>query len=222
MDKGRQKTIYVCQQCGRESSRWFGKCPGCDQWNTLIQSNATSGKQHPRGKSTSNNLPLELSAIADESSNRIILPFKELNRVLGGGLVPGSVVLIGGDPGIGKSTLLLQISGCLAGESRKILYVSGEESLQQLKLRANRVGIKGEGLFLLAETDLDSIISAIEDLSPVISIIDSIQTISQPGIAGVPGSLSQVRECTFRLAENAKKSGRPVIVAGHVTKDGAI
>lgn len=222
MDKGRQKVIYVCQQCGRESLRWSGRCPACDQWNTLVETSISITPGAIAHHKTSQNRPLELPSVTFEASDRLVLPFKELNRVLGGGLVSGSLVLIAGDPGIGKSTLLLQVGGSVARETGKTLYVSGEESTQQLKLRADRLGIVGKDLFLLAETSLENILACIQELSPRLTIVDSIQTLSGDGAAGIAGSISQVRECTLRLMELAKSSNQPIIIAGHVTKDGAI
>ncbi|MBI2934089.1 MAG: DNA repair protein RadA, partial [Chloroflexi bacterium] len=217
---GVQKTTYVCQQCGHESARWSGRCPGCDRWNTMVETRAgSSSRSAPR---SSANRAIELPSVPLEVTRRISLSFRELDRVLGGGLVPGSLVLIAGDPGIGKSTLLLQVCGRVAQDAGKVLYVSGEESVQQLKLRADRLGIQGSGLYLLSETGLDGILASIRDLSPNLVIVDSIQTVSSDGAAGMAGSVSQVRESTLTLMEQAKSTGRPIIIAGHVTKDGAI
>jgi len=220
--KGRQKTVYVCQQCGRESSRWLGRCPGCDQWNSMVETGVAAPAAASSRRNHTQNKPVELSSISFETADRLVLSFNEMNRVLGGGLVPGSLVLIAGDPGIGKSTLLLQICGRVAREKGKALYVSGEESAQQLKLRAGRLGIDGKGLYLLPETDLENIVAHIQDLAPPLVIVDSIQTISADGAAGMAGSISQVRECTLRLMEVAKSRNQAIIIAGHVTKEGAI
>ncbi len=220
MDKARQKTVFVCQQCGHETSRWAGRCPGCDNWNSLVETSVTPSAGTSRRTAT--NKPQELSSVSFETTRRLPLSFRELDRVLGGGLVPGSLVLIAGDPGIGKSTLLLQVCGRVARDKGKALYVSGEESVQQLKLRADRLGIQGTGLYLLAETNLDNILAAIRELSPSLVIIDSIQTIAASGATGMAGSISQVRECTLTLMEQAKSGNEPIIIAGHVTKEGAI
>ncbi|MBI4329837.1 MAG: DNA repair protein RadA [Chloroflexi bacterium] len=220
MDKGR-RVVYVCQQCGRESLRWSGRCPGCDQWNTLAETSVAAGLGPSGSRKPSQNRPLELPSVSFDTPQRLPLGFKELDRVLGGGLVAGSLVLIAGEPGIGKSTLLLQVCAGVTGGRGKALYISGEESVQQLKLRADRLGIAGKDLFLLAETGLENILGSIQELSPRLTIIDSIQTISGDG-AGAAGSISQVRECTLRLMELAKGRGEPIIITGHVTKDGAI
>jgi len=164
----------------------------------------------------------ELSQVAQERLSRLVPPLGELNRVLGGGIVPGSLILIGGDPGIGKSTLLLQVSDLVAQKGGKVVYACGEESITQVKLRAERLGVKGEGLFLLSETELDTILNTLDTLSPQLVVIDSIQTVYLPELEGAPGSLSQVRECTLRLMRWAKERAIPIFISGHVTKEGAI
>ena len=214
------RTIFVCQQCGKESLKWLGRCPSCQQWNTFVETTVTA-------PATSQSIsvvspPQELSQVRIEASDRFSLPMTEFNRVLGGGLVSGSLVLIGGDPGIGKSTLLLQVSALVAQARGKVVYVSGEETLRQIKLRSGRLGVTGEKLYLLAETDLEVILSQIEELSPSLVVIDSIQTVYLPELEAAPGSIGQVRECTLRLMHWAKLSATPVFIAGHVTKDGAI
>lgn len=215
------KTVFVCQQCGRENPKWLGRCPSCQSWNTFIETRAASSKG--AGIVSSAGVPAcELSQVAAGEMPRIVLPFAELNRVLGGGIVPGSLVLISGDPGIGKSTLLLQISAMIAQQGGKVVYASGEESLHQTKLRADRLDIKGEGLYLLPETDLDVIIQRMEEISPALGVIDSIQTVYLRDLEGAPGSISQVRGCTLRLMQWAKSSSVPLIIIGHVTKEGAI
>jgi DNA repair protein RadA/Sms len=215
----RPKSIFVCQQCGNESPRWLGHCPGCDQWNTYVE---TVVKRTPTATATSSTQVQELSRLPANSMPRLALPFTEFNRVLGGGIVPGSMVLIGGDPGIGKSTLLLELAGVIAEREGKVLYVSGEESVHQLKLRADRLGIRGEGLFLLPETDLETIIERGTEISPRLLVIDSIQTVHQSGLTSAAGSIAQVRECTSRLIHWAKSTDTPIFIVGHVTKDGAI
>jgi DNA repair protein RadA/Sms len=217
-DKSPLKTVFVCQQCGKESPKWLGRCPSCQEWNSFVETTVaaparTSGRENP---------PQELSQVATGLSDRLPLPLTELNRVLGGGVVAGSLVLIGGDPGIGKSTLLLQVSSLVAQARGKVAYVSGEETLSQIRLRAERLGVKGEGLYLLAETELDVILSQLEELSPSLAIIDSIQAVSFPELDAAAGSITQVRECTLRLMKWAKQKAVPVFIAGHVTKDGAI
>ncbi|MFC1954622.1 DNA repair protein RadA [Chloroflexota bacterium] len=220
-DKSRQKTVFVCQQCGREELKWLGRCPSCQEWNTLIEQ-AVTVQAVSRRVITKDNQPQELSRVVIETADRFPLPMTEFNRVLGGGLVPGSLTLTGGDPGIGKSTLLLQVSALVAQSHGRVVYVSGEETLHQIKLRARRLGINGENLFLLAETDLGVILSQIEELSPSLVIIDSIQAVYLPELDSAPGSISQVRECTMRLMQWAKSGAVPVFIVGHVTKDGAI
>ncbi len=219
-DKSGARTVFICQQCGREELRWLGRCPNCQEWNSFVEKTAAPTTSF---RSTAPvNPPQELSRVAIEAADRFSLPLTEFNRVLGGGLVPGSLTLIGGDPGIGKSTLLLQVSALVAETQGKVVYVSGEETLHQIKLRAQRLGIKGEKLYLLAETDLEVILNQIEGLSPSLVVIDSIQAVSLPELDTSPGSITQVRECTMRLMHWAKLSGVPIFVVGHVTKDGAI
>ncbi len=218
-DKAR--TVFVCQQCGKESPKWLGRCPGCQQWNTFVET-VVAAPDSPRRAVPTTNQPQELSRVAAGTAPRHPLALAELDRVLGGGLVPGSLVLLSGDPGIGKSTLLLQVAALAARSSGKVVYVSGEETVAQIKLRAQRLGIVGDGLYLLAETDLDVILARIEQLKPGLVIIDSIQTVSLPEMEAAPGSVSQVRECALRLMQPAKQDAVPVLIAGHVTKDGAI
>ncbi len=191
MDKTR-KTVFVCQQCGKESLKWSGRCPGCQSWNSLVETTVSASKS-PAGTASSESVACELSQVPAEQSPRVVLPFGELNRVLGGGIVPGSLILISGDPGIGKSTLLLQMSAMIAGQGRKVVYASGEESLQQTKLRADRLSIKGEGLYVLPETDLEVILQRMAEVSPTLGVIDSIQTVYLNDLGGsarqyVPGA----------------------------------
>ncbi|TET75460.1 MAG: DNA repair protein RadA [Dehalococcoidia bacterium] len=213
----RPKSVFVCQQCGNESPKWLGHCPDCDQWNTYVE---TVVKHTPAA--TPPTPVQELSQLPTNSAPRLALPLTEFNRVLGGGIVPGSMVLIAGDPGIGKSTLLLEVAGMTAEREGKVLYVSGEESVHQIKLRADRLGIRGEGLYLLPETDLENIIERGREMSPRLVVIDSIQAVYLSGLTSAAGSLAQVRECTLRLMRWAKSSNTPIFIVGHVTKDGAI
>ena len=215
------KTIFVCQQCGKESLKWVGRCPSCQQWNSFIEK-AVTAPATPFSLLSTANPPQELSQVVIEAAIRFPLPLAEFNRVLGGGLVSGSLVLIGGDPGIGKSTLLLQVSALMAQARDKVVYVSGEETQHQIKLRSERLGITGEKLYLVAETDIDVILSQIEQLQPSLVIIDSIQAVYLPEVNTTAGSITQVRECTLRLMHWAKQNSIPVLIAGHVTKDGAI
>jgi len=220
MRKSQSRTIFVCQQCGKESPRWLGRCPNCQQWNSFVEK-AVPAPTPSRGP-VRENPPQELSQVVLEAADRFPLPLSEVNRVLGGGLVSGSLVLIGGEPGIGKSTLLLQVSALVAHHSGQVVYVSGEETPRQIKLRSERLGMVGEKLYLLAETDLNVILNQIEQLSPRLVVIDSIQTVYLPELEATPGSIAQVRECTLRLMQWAKSGAVPVFITGHVTKEGAI
>ncbi len=216
-------TAFFCKECGFESAKWMGQCPGCRQWNTFVEEltgkkDSVSGKLKPLKKAK----PSLLSEISVEEKDRVTTGYAELDRVLGGGVVAGSLVLVGGDPGIGKSTLLLQVCRNLAAVGRKVLYISGEESLKQIKLRANRIGtVTGELLFL-CETSLDVIAETIEEVKPDIVIIDSIQTMFREEVASAPGSVSQVRESTNLLMQIAKGGGITIFIVGHVTKEGVV
>jgi DNA repair protein RadA/Sms len=220
-EKSGGRTVFVCQQCGREELKWLGRCPSCNEWNSFYEQKISVPVRSSRPV-TSANQPRELSQVDTETADRFPLPMPEFNRVLGGGIVPGSLIIIGGDPGIGKSTLLLQVSSLVTQSHGSVVYVSGEETQRQIKLRADRLGIKGDNLFLLAETNLDSILEQVEGLSPGLVIIDSIQAIYLPEVETAPGSITQVRECTMRLMNWAKASAVPVFIVGHVTKDGSI
>ena len=223
--KSRQ-TIFACQECGNQSSKWLGRCPECGNWNSYIEEQV---RAEPAGRPATArrvNLTraqaLPLSQVQFAQANRLRLAMRELNQVLGGGIVPGSLVLVGGDPGIGKSTLLLQLANEVAGTFGQVLYVSGEESVQQLKLRAQRLGVEGDRLMVLAENDLDAIVDQLESSRPVLAVIDSIQTVFLSGVTSAPGSVSQVRECAGRLMLLAKSSHIPIFLVGHVNKEGAI
>jgi DNA repair protein RadA/Sms len=217
--KSSGRTIFVCRNCGKESLKWLGRCPNCQEWNSFEETVVSAA---PTPIADLSNPPQELSQVVIDSSDRLPLPMSELNRVLGGGLVSGSLVLRGGEPGIGKSTLLLQVSALVAQAGGKVAYVSGEETLSQIRLRAERLGVSGQGLYLLAETDLNAILGQLEQLEPSLVVIDSIQAISLPELESTAGSIGQVRECTLRLMHWAKPNVVPVLVAGHVTKDGTI
>ncbi|MEO8082888.1 MAG: DNA repair protein RadA [Ardenticatenales bacterium] len=215
------KTMFVCAECGASQPRWAGQCGACRAWNTLREMAVPDGAHHAvlRG-------PLEpsqavaLSAIAADAAPRLIVPIGELNRLLGGGIVPGSLILLGGEPGIGKSTLVLQAAARLAEVAGPVLYVSGEESAQQLKLRAQRLGLPGDGLYVLAETNLDAVLVEIERIGPGAVVVDSIQTVYLPEVTSTAGSVTQVRESAARLMRIAKSRGLPIILIGHVTKSG--
>lgn len=215
------KSVFFCSECGYESAKWLGKCPSCGQWNTFIEEKVSKAKAKTNKRGlVSSTKSIPLSEIEVKEETRIKMPSSELNRVLGGGLVAGSLTLIGGEPGIGKSTLLLQ--NILSIRNRKILYVSGEESATQLKLRADRLGKISDNTYILCETQLDNIFTQIENVDPDIVVIDSIQTILSSEIESSAGSVSQVRECASALLRYAKESGVPVILVGHINKDGAI
>lgn len=223
MAKG--KTKFVCQECGYESIKWMGNCPGCQNWNSMVEELRTPSVKNKRGFVSSNAIiskPQPISQIAHTEEPRLTTGIKELDRVLGGGIVPGSLVLVGGDPGIGKSTLLLQVSNDIAKNNNRVLYISGEESVKQTKLRAERLDINANNLYVLAETDVDTIEKTIEDMDPAVVIIDSIQTMFLENITSAPGSVSQVRECTAAFMRIAKTKGIAIFIVGHVTKQGAI
>ena len=215
------KTLYCCQKCGYQAAKWMGRCPDCDSWNSLVEEVQTRPAPQRRGGGPTAT-PLPISRVAADAESRIPCGIAEFERVLGGGLVAGSVVLIGGDPGIGKSTLLLQVMDQLARREGVVLYVSGEESAQQIRLRGSRMGIAADSLYLLAETSLENIMHHVQQLHPRVIVIDSIQTIFTPELESAPGSVSQVRESAGRLMTLAKGSGIPVFLVGHVTKEGSI
>ena len=218
---GKVKSVYVCSECGYESVKWFGKCPGCGEWNTMEeQTPIVSAKGITRSKASIK--PVQrLNEIDSDIEKRLSTVIKEFDRVLGGGIVEGSLVLLSGDPGIGKSTILLQICQSL-GQKHTILYISGEESARQIKLRANRLNVDTENLFILAETDVSLIVETIKAEKPDMVIIDSIQTMMIDDISSSAGSITQVRECTNIFMHLAKSLGIPIFVVGHVNKDGAI
>jgi len=222
LNKPKSKAVFVCQQCGRESPKWLGRCPGCQEWNSFVETVVTVSSQVSTWLYSEENAPSELSKLKTEAYPRLSFHFTEFNRVLGGGLVAGSLVLVGGDPGIGKSTLLLQASSALAERGGKVVYVSGEESAQQIKLRSERLGVGGDRLFILPETNLEAILGRLGELSPNLVVVDSIQTVYLEGLTGTPGSVGKIRECTLRLMRWAKRAGIPALITGHVTKDGAI
>lgn len=220
------KTRYVCQNCGYVSPRYLGRCPNCSEWNTLVEEveqKSAAVKATPRVTLTgTTNAPQKIDTIKISQTPRVDTKNGELNRVLGGGVVPGSMVLIGGDPGIGKSTLLLQVSGSLSDQGGKLLYVSGEESANQIKMRAQRLGVSGSEFYLYPETDMGIILQNIEDLKPDYVIIDSVQTMQMPEVTSAVGSVAQIREVTAALMQVAKTNGITIFIVGHVTKGGAI
>ncbi|HHW01881.1 MAG TPA: DNA repair protein RadA [Thermoanaerobacterales bacterium] len=211
----KEKKRFVCQQCGSVALKWMGRCPECGSWNSIVEE-----IMHPVEKTAScGKKPQLMDDVAYSEEERIHTCIKELDRVLGGGIVPGSLVLLGGDPGIGKSTLMLQTCGFL-GRDKKVLYVSGEESAKQVKLRASRLGIAGGQLYILAENDINSIEDAVRELKPSVAVVDSIQTIYAPELESGPGSVSQIRESTVRLMKLSKDAGPAIFIVGHVTKEG--
>ena len=217
----KQKTIYSCQQCGYQSPKWLGKCPDCNQWDSLTEEAVAAPVKGRMAPASSGSRPQRLAEVQVSEEDRIRCGIGEFDRVLGGGVVPGGFTLIGGDPGIGKSTLLLQAADRLAATG-KVLYVTAEESPRQVKLRGGRLGAAAQDLFLLAETSLEAIFERVRELKPAFLVVDSIQTIFTGTLESAPGSVSQVRECAGRLMHLAKGEGLPTFIVGHVTKDGSI
>jgi DNA repair protein RadA/Sms len=217
----KSKIVFFCRNCGAEAPKWLGKCPACGQWNTYVEEviRAKTPAEHHRDAEKSAK-PVTLSAISSAEEVRLDTGIGEFNRVLGGGLVYGSVVLLGGEPGIGKSTLALQMALNLPNE--KVLYVSGEESNRQIKIRAERLGLSNENCLFLSETSLDALFGHFDQIHPSLIIIDSVQTLQDESIDSSPGSISQVRECAVKLLRYAKESSTPVILIGHITKDGTL
>ena len=218
----KEKSVFFCKSCGNESPKWFGKCPACGEWNTCVEEKVVeSGKRRTENSPLSTfHSPLPIREITNAEELRIVLPFAELNRVLGGGLVLGSLVLVGGEPGIGKSTLLLQTALQLI--NKKVLYISGEESQTQIKMRADRIGIRNEQCLILTETDTKEILNHVKEVQPDIIVVDSIQTLSSPYVDATAGTVSQIRESAAEMNKIAKTYQVPVFLIGHITKDGSI
>lgn len=217
----KSKSVFICQECGYESSGWLGKCPACDQWNTFVEELQESASRASSAVGTSDAKPISIRDISLDSEERSPTGMKEMDRVLGGGIVKGSLILVGGDPGIGKSTLILQICQS-ANKGSKIIYVSGEESARQIKMRAERLDVDRQDLLMVSATNCEAILKMIDAEKPGLVIIDSIQTMYSDNLSSAPGSVSQVREVTATLMKVAKSKGVTIIIVGHVTKEGAI
>ncbi|MDE2952564.1 MAG: DNA repair protein RadA [Chloroflexota bacterium] len=220
----KKRSAFICSNCGRRSSGYFGRCPQCGEFESMVEhvEEAPKSRAHSQASSGVQRKPLRLEAVGPGEEDRLPVPMGEFNRVLGGGLVPGSLVLLGGEPGVGKSTLVIELAALLAESAGNVLYVSGEESASQIKMRAERMGLSARDLFLLTETDLGNIFDQISALDPVLVVIDSIQTTHTAELNSSPGLVAQVRECALRLQSLAKDSGVSVLMIGHVTKDGNI
>lgn len=221
------KTHYVCQDCGYDTSKWLGRCPGCGAWGTLTEERVSEAKDEGRrglslGVGSSGSKPVPIAQVETEDLPRYSGGSGELDRVLGGGIIPGSVVLIAGDPGVGKSSLTIRVCAQVARQGKKVLYVTGEESARQVKMRADRLGAIADNLYVVSETNLTTITAHIENIQPELLVIDSIQTVFMPEIASAPGSVSQVRECAVELLRIAKTAGMALFVVGHVTKEGSL
>lgn len=218
----KQKTMYYCSQCGHESSKWMGQCPACKQWNTFTEEVITESKKGGAKSVKASASPMNISEVTSRDEERMPVGIRELDRVLGGGIVRGSLSLVGGDPGIGKSTLLLQVCRSLANQKRRVLYVSGEESMHQIKMRAERIGTFEEEMLLFCETDLEAILHAVRKAKPEFVVIDSIQTMYSAELSSAAGSVSQVREVTAQMMRIAKEDNVAVFIVGHVTKEGVV
>lgn len=219
----KHQTVFVCQECGHQEPRWLGRCPGCGAWNSLVEERRTNRRSTSMavgGEAPAR--PQRLVDVAPARTRRMLTGIGELDRVMGGGLVPGSILLIGGEPGIGKSTLMLQVCSRLARDGMPVLYITGEESAEQVRLRAERLGVDLEQMFILCTVEMGEIAAAIEELSPGLVVVDSIQTVYSAALASAPGSVGQVRECTAELLRQAKGRRLAVFIVGHVTKYGAI
>lgn len=218
----KSRSLFFCQSCGHQSSKWLGRCPGCGEWNRFVEEEVPQGDERRPEAVRFDGVPQSIDAIEGDEGERIQTGIAEMDRVLGGGIVDGSAILVGGDPGIGKSTLLLQVLEKLAEGGLKVLYVSGEESARQIKLRGRRLGAASVNLMVLIEVELDNILGRIQEIQPAVVVIDSIQTVYSPALTSAAGSVGQVREASGRLILFAKKTGIPIFLVGHVTKDGSI
>jgi DNA repair protein RadA/Sms len=220
---GKNRTIYICQSCGFQSSKWLGRCPQCEEWSSFVEERTARKGQRPLGRGDlSAAMPVAITDVSADEAERLPTGIEELDRVLGGGALPGMVVLVGGDPGIGKSTILLQAAGYMSRAAHPVLYVSGEESAKQTRLRADRVGALSDHLLILSDTSVERILEHIERLRPQLVVVDSVQTLSSEQLQSGAGSISQVRDATARIVEMAKTEGIAIFLVGHVTKDGAL
>jgi len=218
----KSKTLFFCQNCGQQSPKWLGKCPSCGEWNSFVEEEVRETEGARPAELRYDGVPKSIAAIEADEGERLGTGIAEMDRVLGGGIVGGSAILVGGDPGIGKSTLLLQVLEKMAERGLKVLYVSGEESARQIRLRGKRLGASAEDLLVLIEVELENILGRIQEIRPAVAVIDSIQTVYSPVLSSAPGSVGQVREASARLIFLAKKEGIPIFLVGHVTKDGSI
>jgi DNA repair protein RadA/Sms len=223
MPRAKIKTAFVCDSCGNDHPKWEGRCPACGEWNTLVEVRRDAAERQPGAwLDTPSRSARELSQVSTDDLPRLQVSSGEVNRVLGGGVVPGSVTLIAGDPGIGKSTLLLAIAGDVARTAGPVLYVSGEESAAQLRMRADRLGVAGDGLFLLESTAVEEVVAQLDSVRPVLAVVDSVQTMYDSALASAAGSVAQIRECSRALMAWAKSRNAPAILTGHVTKGGDV
>ena len=222
MPKAREKTIFVCDSCGNEAVKWEGRCPTCGGWNTLAEFRQANGGQRRSLTTSPQAVAVQLADVSTDDFPRMTTSSDEFNRVLGGGIVPGSIILVAGDPGIGKSTILLRLAGDVANAGNRVLYVSGEESASQIRLRADRLGVDGKDLYVLPATDVDDVLSQLDSEPFGLAVVDSIQTLYDREVSSEPGSVTQIRECARKLLDWAKARNVPVILTGHVTKGGDI
>lgn len=216
---GKIVTRFVCSECGYESAKWLGRCPGCSAWNSLVEETVDQSRSQFLQPVS---IPVPLQSITEDQLKRLSSGNNELDRVLGGGIVPGSLILLGGDPGIGKSTLLLQVASHLAHSGNKVVYLSGEESMKQLRLRSLRLGVEENGVYLLNEQNIDQLEASLQGLTPAVVIVDSIQTVYSSRLSSIPGSVAQLRQCTAQILEYAKRTETTFFLVGHVTKEGAL
>src|SRR6056297_3073656 len=220
--KKNTRIIYCCQECGHQSPKWMGRCPECGAWDTLVEEKPPASDRHGKNDPSPHTAPVSIDSVTLDAEYRVLTGMQEFDRVLGGGIIDGSLVLIGGDPGIGKSTLMLQVLNSLSKRNQKVLFVSGEESIRQLKMRSQRLNAVSANMLVACEINIGSILTTVDHVKPDVLVIDSIQTMFSPDVTSAPGSVSQVREATMKLMVMAKQTGVPAFLIGHVTKEGAI